>query len=118
MKIDSNTRRKIRTRSRIKKQGGGKPRLSVHRSPKHIYVQLIDDVKGVTLVAASSSEAEIKKSLKSTGNVEAAKKVGAEIGKRAVAAKIENVVFDRGAFRYHGRIKALAEAAREAGLKF
>jgi len=118
MKVNAITRRKFRTRSRIKKQGSGKPRLSVHRSPKHIYVQLIDDVNGVTIVAASSAEGAIKKSLKSTGNVEAAKKVGAEIGKRAVAAKIENVVFDRGSFRYHGRIKALAEAAREAGLKF
>ena len=118
MKLNSITRRKFRTRARFKKDASGRLRLSVHRSPKHIYVQIIDDVKGVTLVAASSSEAEIKKGLKSTGNAEAAKKVGAEIGKRALAAKVDTVVFDRGSFRYHGRIKALAEAAREAGLKF
>ena len=118
MKIDSNTRRKQRTRSRFKKDASGRLRLSVHRSPKHIYVQVIDDVKGITVASASTTEEAIKKGLKNTGNVEAAKKIGAEIGKRAVAAKVEAVVFDRGAFRYHGRIRALAEAAREAGLKF
>ena len=118
MKVDSITRRKFRTRARFKKDASGRLRLSVHRSPNHISVQVIDDVKGVTIAAASSNEAEIRKGLKNTGNAEAAKKVGAEIGKRALAAKVDTVVFDRGSFRYHGRIKALAEAAREAGLKF
>lgn len=90
------------------------PRLNVFRSSSHIYAQIIDDTKGVTLVSASSLELK----LENGGNVEAAKKVGAEIGKRAIEKKIENVVFDRGGYIYHGRVKALAEAAREAGLKF
>jgi large subunit ribosomal protein L18 len=118
MKLDTNTRRKNRTRSRIKKDSGGKPRLSIHRTACHIYAQVIDDVKGVTLAHAASSEAAIKKALKNTGNAEAAKKIGEEIGKRALAKNVTQVVFDRGAFRYHGRVKALAEAARTAGLKF
>jgi large subunit ribosomal protein L18 len=118
MKLNSIQRRKFRTRARFKKDASGRLRLSVHRSPKHIHVQVIDDIKGITVASASTTEEAVKKGLKNTGNVEAAKKVGAEIGKRALAAKVETVVFDRGSFRYHGRIKALAEAAREAGLKF
>ena len=90
------------------------PRLAVYRSTKHIYAQIIDDVNGVTLVAASS----LSLKLKNGGNVEAAKAVGAEIGKLAVAKGIENVVFDRSGYIYHGRVQALADAAREAGLKF
>jgi large subunit ribosomal protein L18 len=90
------------------------PRLNVFRSSSHIYAQVIDDTNGVTLVSASS----IDMKLENGGNVEAAKKVGAEIGKRAIEKKIENVVFDRGGYIYHGRVKALADAAREAGLKF
>ena len=90
------------------------PRLNVFRSSSHIHAQIIDDVNGVTLVAASSVDMKIENG----GNVEAATQVGKEIAKRAKAKKVENVVFDRGGYIYHGRVKALAEAAREAGLKF
>ncbi len=90
------------------------PRLNVFRSSSHIHAQIIDDVNGVTLVAASSVDMKLEKG----GNVEAAAQVGKEIAERAIAKKIENVVFDRGGYIYHGRVKALAEAAREAGLKF
>jgi len=89
------------------------PRLSVYRSNAHIHCQVIDDVKGVTLVACSSLDLK----LTNGGNVEAAKKVGEEIAKKCLAKDIKNVVFDRGGYIYHGRIQALAEAAREAGLK-
>ena len=92
------------------------PRLNVFRSNNNIFAQIIDDEKGVTLVSASSLEKELN--LKNGGNVEAAKTVGAEIAKRAKKAKITEVVFDRGGYLYHGRVKALAEAARENGLKF
>jgi len=92
-----------------------RPRLAIFRSGKHLYAQLIDDSKGVTLAAASTMEKE----LKGTGDtVDGAKKVGASIASKAKSKKIETVVFDRGGFRYHGRVKALADAAREAGLKF
>ncbi|MCB1559062.1 MAG: 50S ribosomal protein L18 [Alphaproteobacteria bacterium] len=90
------------------------PRLSVHRTNKQIYAQIIDDVKGVTLAYATTLEADRK----AGGNVAAAAKVGALIAERAKAAKISKVMFDRGSFRYHGRVKALAEAAREGGLEF
>lgn len=93
-----------------------RPRLNVFRSNANITAQIIDDEKGVTLVSASSLEKELK--LKNGGNVEAAKIVGAEIAKRAKKAKITEVVFDRGGYLYHGRVKALAEAARENGLEF
>lgn len=95
-----------------------RPRLNVYRSLTNIYAQLIDDVAGRTLVAASSLDKEIKDQVKSTGNVEAAKLVGQLVGKRALENGIETVTFDRGGNIYHGRIKALAEGAREAGLKF
>lgn len=91
-----------------------RPRLNVFRSNAHIHVQVIDDVKGVTLASASSVEMK----LECGSNIEAATKVGQEAAKRALAKNIENVVFDRGGYVYHGRIKAVAEAAREAGLKF
>ncbi len=94
----------------------GRPRLVVFRSNRHIEAQLIDDVKAVTLVAASTREDELKG--KATGGVDGAKSVGAAIAKRALAKNVEQVVFDRGGYLYHGRIKALADAAREAGLKF
>lgn len=90
------------------------PRLNVFRSNSHIHTQIIDDVNGVTLVSASSVEMK----LENGGNIEAAKAVGAEIAKRALAKNIEKVVFDRGGYVYHGRVKAVAEAAREVGLKF
>lgn len=95
-----------------------RPRLSVFRSDKHIYAQVIDDLAGRTLVAASSTAADVRGDLKNGGNVEAAKRVGKAIAQRAVAAGITAVAFDRGGRRYHGRIKALADAAREGGLKF
>ena len=94
------------------------PRLAVFRSNKHMYAQIIDDVAGKTLVSASTLQADVRDGLQYTDNVEAAAKVGKVIGEKAVAAGIKNVVFDRGGFLYHGKIQALADAAREAGLEF
>ena len=94
------------------------PRLAVFRSLHHIYAQIIDDTKGMTLLSASTLEAPLKETLDNTGNTEAAKKVGLEIGKKAREKGITEVVFDRGGNIYHGRVKALAEGAREAGLNF
>ena len=111
-------RRKSRVRFQIRKRAAGRPRLSIFRSSKHIYAQIIDDTQGVTLVAASSIEKDLKGSLKTGADKDAAAKVGALVGERAVAAGIKDVVFDRGGYRYHGRVKALADAAREAGLSF
>ena len=113
-----NSRRKVR-HLRIRKNVIGTasaPRLVVFRSNANIYAQVIDDTKGTTLVSASSIDKELK--LANGSNIEAAKQVGALVGKRALAAGIETVVFDRGGYLYHGRVKALADAAREAGLKF
>ncbi len=108
-------RRRIHTRIRHRVQGSAeRPRLAVFRSLKHIYAQLIDDAQGRTLVAASSAE----KNGPNGGNVAGAKQIGQLIAKRAVEKGIKQVVFDRGGFLYHGRIKALADAAREAGLEF
>ena len=117
-KVSRNDMRKERhTRIRTTVSGtAARPRLNVFRSNANIIAQIIDDEKGVTLVSASSLEKELK--LKNGGNVEAAKIVGAEIAKRAKKAKITEVVFDRGGYLYHGRVKALAEAARENGLEF
>ena len=111
-------RRKQRTRSRIRKAGAGRPRLSIFRSNKNIYAQVIDDRTGVTLAAASSVEKELKSSLKSGATKDAAIAVGKLLGERAVAKGVGETVFDRGPYIYHGRVKALADAAREAGLKF
>lgn len=94
------------------------PRLAVYRSTKHIYAQIIDDVQHVTLASASSNDKELKATLSHGGNIDAAKAVGAAIAKKALAAGVKGVVFDRGGFLYHGRIAALADAAREAGLEF
>ncbi len=94
------------------------PRLAVFRSNKHMYVQLIDDVAGVTIAAASTMEAEIAGKLESTSNIEAAQAVGEAIAKKAVEKGITEAVFDRGGYVYHGKVAALAEAAREAGLQF
>ena len=113
---DSFDRRRQRVRVGLKKRGSGKPRLSVFRSGKHIYAQLIDDSKGATLAAASTLDKEVKG--KNGSTVEAAKKVGELIAKRAKDAKVKEVVFDRGGYIFHGRVKALADAAREAGLSF
>jgi large subunit ribosomal protein L18 len=109
-------RRQSRTRFRIATNAVGRPRLSVFRSGKHIYAQVIDDAQAVTLAAASSNEKE-GKSAKSY-NVDAAKAVGTKIAERAIAKGVKQVVFDRGGYIYHGRIKALADAAREGGLEF
>ncbi|GFR38835.1 50S ribosomal protein L18 [Insulibacter thermoxylanivorax] len=112
---------RLRRHFRVRKKVSGtaeRPRLNVYRSEKHIYAQLIDDVKGVTLASASTLDKELRSEVKNGGNVEAARKVGELIAKRAQAAGIKAVVFDRGGYLYHGRVKALAEAAREAGLEF
>ena len=108
-------RRTRRNRFNIKKRANGRPRLSVFRSNQHIYVQLIDDIKRCTLAAASTVEKDFKGS---GATAEAAAKVGALIAKRSLKAGVKEVVFDRGAYLYHGRVKALAEAAREEGLSF
>jgi large subunit ribosomal protein L18 len=111
-------RRKQRVRIAIRKRGGLRPRLSVFRSNKNIYAQVIDDCTGVTLAAASTVEKELKSSLKSGSTREAAIAVGKLLGERAVAKGVGETVFDRGPYIYHGRVKALADAAREAGLNF
>lgn len=104
---------------RVKLEGTTEyPRLAVYRSTKHIYAQIIDDEKRVTLASASSVDKDMKDKLKHGGNIEAAKMIGEAIAKKALAAGVECVVFDRGGFLYHGRIAALADAAREAGLQF
>ncbi len=112
------TRRKMRTRSHIRKRAGGKPRLSVYRSGKHIYAQVINDLQGKTLVAASTLEKDIRKKLKTGADVAAADEVGKLVAERALAEGVKEVVFDRGGYKYHGRVKALADAARKAGLSF
>ena len=112
-------RRRIHLRSRVRVRGVTQaPRVNIFRSSAHIYAQIVDDTKGHTLVAASSRDAEVRKTVKSGGNVPAAKAVGKELAKRALAAGITRIVFDRGGYAYHGRVKALADAAREGGLKF
>ncbi|MDN2580634.1 50S ribosomal protein L18 [Aquibium sp. ELW1220] len=112
------TKRATRIRKQIKKVANGRPRLSVHRSSKHIYAQIIDDSKGHTLAAASSLDTDLKASLKTGADTAAAAAVGKLVAERAVKAGVTDVVFDRGAYIYHGRVKALAEAAREGGLSF
>ena len=111
-------RRRTRTRARLRKLGRGRPRLSVFRSGKNIYAQVIDDRQGATLAAASTLDKSLRVSLKSGADVEAARQVGRLIAERAGAAGVAKVVFDRGGYLYHGRVKALAEAAREGGLVF
>jgi large subunit ribosomal protein L18 len=111
-------RRAQRIRTGLRKNSGGRPRLSVFRSGLHIYVQIIDDAAGTTLAAASTIEKDVKGGLKTTANIEAAKKVGKLIAERAAAKGIKEVAFDRGGYKYHGRVKALADAAREGGLDF
>ena len=116
--LSSFDRRKARVRRSLKRAQGDRPRLSVFRSSKHIYAQIIDDDKGRTLAAASSIDAQFKGSLEKGTNVAAAAQVGKLVAQRALKAGIKDVVFDRGGYIYHGRIKALADAAREAGLNF
>ncbi len=114
-KRDLFLKRRLRVRNKLRKVNAGRPRLSVHRSNKNISVQLIDDVNGVTIASASSLEKDL--GIVGKNNVEAAAKVGAAIAERAKKAGVEEAYFDRGGFLFHGRIKALAEAAREGGLK-
>ena len=117
-KIDKNQVRKKR-HARVRRKISGtaeRPRLCVYRSGQHIYAQIIDDMKGHTLVSASTLDKSLN--IESPGNMEAAKAIGKEIGARALDKGIQEVVFDRSGYIYHGKIKALAEAAREAGLKF
>lgn len=111
-------RRKARIRRRLKAVANGRPRLSVFRSSEHIYAQVIDDVAGNTMVSASTIEKDLKASLKTGADKAAAAAVGKLIAERAIAKGIKDVVFDRGAYIYHGRVKALADAAREGGLNF
>jgi large subunit ribosomal protein L18 len=115
---DRTKRRKGVVRRAIKAAAGSRLRLSVFRSSKHIYAQLIDDDKGATVASASTMEKTMRESMKTGANKDAAKAVGKLVAERAAQKGISNVVFDRGGYRYHGRIKALADAARESGLKF
>ncbi len=109
-------KRRRRNRSALRARGSGRPRLSVHRSGKHIYAQVIDDAAGKTIAAASTLEKDVRGT--SGANVEAASSVGKRVAEAAKQAGVTQVVFDRGGFLYHGRVKALADAAREAGLEF
>ena len=115
---NSTERRQARVRRAIKVGANGRPRLSVFRSSKHIYAQIIDDLKGGTVVAASSMEKTLRDGGKTGANIEAAKAVGKLVAERAADKGVKDVVFDRGRYRYHGRVKALADAARESGLSF
>jgi large subunit ribosomal protein L18 len=114
-KKDRRLRRSLKTRIKIRELGV--TRLTVHRTPQHIYAQLIDATGGKVLAAASTVQDAVSKGLKGTGNIEAAKAVGRAIAERAKAAGVNKVAFDRSGFQYHGRVKALADAAREAGLE-
>jgi large subunit ribosomal protein L18 len=111
-------RRAARVRRAIRKAANGRPRLSVFRSSKQIYAQVIDDANGHTVAAASSLEKDMREKLTSGGNIDAAKAVGQLVAERAKAAGVAQVVFDRSGYLYHGRVKALADAAREGGLDF
>jgi large subunit ribosomal protein L18 len=115
---DRTARRTAKVRRTIRRAAGARARLSVFRSSKHIYAQVIDDVKGETLAAASSIEKDIRGGLKTGADIAAAKAIGKLIAERAAAKGVKDVVFDRGGYLFHGRIKALADAAREGGLNF
>jgi large subunit ribosomal protein L18 len=115
---DRTLRRTAKVRRNVRRAAGERARLSVFRSSKHIYAQLIDDVSGRTVVSASSLEKDMRGALKTGANIDAAKAVGKLIAERASAKGIKQVVFDRGGYLYHGRVKALADAAREGGLDF
>ncbi|MCF8468461.1 MAG: 50S ribosomal protein L18 [Sneathiella sp.] len=111
-------RRRRRTRTQLRKVSSGRPRLSVHRTLQQIYVQVIDDAAGKTIASASSLEKDLRSTLKSGGNKEAAAAIGKLIAERALKAGVTEVAFDRGGYKFHGRVKALADAAREGGLSF
>jgi large subunit ribosomal protein L18 len=115
-KRDLFLKRRLRVRNRLRKMADGRVRLSVHRSNRNISAQLIDDARGVTLAAASTLEKDL--GVVGVNNIDAARKIGAAIAERARAAGVEEVYFDRGGFLFHGKVKALADAAREGGLKF
>ena len=117
-KLALRDRRRARLRYQLKVKGAGRPRLSVFRSGRHIYAQVIDDAAGRTLAAASSVEKDLRESLKTGADKDAAVTIGKLVAERALAAGVTAVVFDRGPFLYHGRVKALADAAREGGLEF
>ena len=120
IKLTPTQRRKFRVRNRIRATAmhQGKPRLSIHRTGNHMYAQVIDDLQGKTLASASTIDETVKKALKSTSNKDAATAVGKAVAEKAKKAGVTAVVFDRGQFLYHGRVKALADGAREAGLEF
>ena len=111
-------RRKARVRKALKARAYGRPRLSVFRSDKNIYAQIIDDASGRTIAAASTLDKDVKSEVKNGSTAEAAAAIGKLIAERGMAAKVSEVVFDRGAYLFHGRVKALADAAREGGLQF
>ncbi|KQP08714.1 MAG: 50S ribosomal protein L18 [Methylobacterium sp.] len=117
-KIDALDRRKARVRRALRAAANGRPRLSVFRSSKQIYVQVIDDAAGTTLASASSIEKDLRGGLKTGADVAAAQAVGKLVAERAKAAGVTKVIFDRSGYLYHGRVKALADAAREGGLEF
>jgi len=116
--VAAQSRRRARVRRALKAVAYGKARLSVFRSSKQIYAQIIDDAAGKTLAAASTIEKDLKAKLKTGADVDAAKEIGKLVAERAIKAGVKDVVFDRGSYIFHGRVKALAEGAREAGLKF
>jgi large subunit ribosomal protein L18 len=116
--LNNADRRKAKVRRNLKSVASGRPRLSVHRSSKHIYAQVIDDKLGVTVAAASTMEKDLRTGLKTGADKSAAAAVGKLVAERAAKAGIKQVVFDRGQYIYHGRVKALADAAREGGLDF
>src|SRR2546422_4926384 len=115
---DRTARRTAKVRRNVRRAAGSRARLSVFRSSKHIYAQVIDDAEGRTIASASSLEKDMRGSIKTGANIEAAKAVGKRVAERAAAKGVKNVVFDRGGYLYHGRVKALADAAREGGLNF
>jgi large subunit ribosomal protein L18 len=115
---DRTERRTAKVRRNVRRTAGNRARLSVFRSSKHIYAQVIDDVRGETVASASSLEKDMRTTLKTGANIEAAKAVGKRLAERAASKGVKQVVFDRGGYLYHGRVKALADAAREGGLNF
>ncbi len=120
VKLTTTQRRKYRVRNRIRATAlqQGKPRLCIHRTGTHMYAQIIDDLQGKTLASASTMDADLKKGIKSTSNKDAAAAVGKAVAEKAKKAGVKAVIFDRGQFLYHGRVKALADGAREGGLEF
>jgi large subunit ribosomal protein L18 len=116
--VDRTLRRTAKVRRNIRRAARGRARLSVFRSSKHIYAQVIDDIKGETLASASSLEKTLREGKKTGANIDAAKAVGKLLAERAAVKGVKEVVFDRGGYLFHGRVKALADAAREGGLKF